>query len=89
MSMIDEEITRLGNRIKDLKLRIIPSFESRTNSLYARIQTMSNETTRSPAKAKLESEYKSLSGELRKRSDEMIRIRQEMERLEIQKRFSR
>lgn len=88
MSMIDEELTRLGLRLKDLKLRVIPNFESKTQMLFSRIQTMQN-ANQATDRQKLEHEYTLLSKELRKRCDEQIRIRQEMERLELQKRFSR
>jgi len=87
--MLDEEITRLGIRLKDLKVRIIPDFESKSSAIFSRIQGMSKDASNSAERAKLETEYGKMSNELRIRSDEMIKIRQEIERLELQKKFSR
>ncbi|HJL62356.1 MAG TPA: hypothetical protein QF517_10385 [Pseudomonadales bacterium] len=89
MGMLDEEITRLGIRLKDLQHRIIPDFESKTGVLFSRIQAMSKDKSKAGVRTKLELEYTKLSKELRQRSDEQIQIRHEIERLELQKKFSR
>ena len=89
MSMLDEEIRRLEIRLQDLKVRLIPDFESKTSVLFSRIQGLSKDSRRTAERGKLEREYSILSKELRIRSDEMTRIRQEIERLGIQKKFSR
>ena len=86
MSMLDEEINRLGIRMKDLTQRVIPDFEARAQRLYARIIMLVKD---SPEREKLEQEYAKLSKEIRQRSDEMMRTKQEIDRLEIQKKINR
>ena len=86
MDMIDEELTRLSNRLNDLTLRVIPQFENKTQLLFSQVVQLDKE---SEERQKLETEYNLLSKELRMRSDELIRIRHEMERLELEKRSRR
>ena len=86
MDMIDEELTRLSNRLSDLILRVIPQFENKTQLLYSQIMPMEKE---SEVRQTLEAEYSLLSKELRLRSDELIKIRQEMDSLEQEKKSRR
>jgi hypothetical protein len=82
MDMIDEELLRLHNRLDDLRLRVIPEFESKTELMFAQIMPMRRD---SEERKILEAEYKILSRELSTRSDELIKIRQEIENLEMEK----
>ena len=86
MDMIDQEIMRIKGRTDDLKNRIIPDFEHKTEALYARIIPLEKGH---PERDKLEAEYTRLSKELRLRSDELINSRQEIENLELQKKMRR
>jgi hypothetical protein len=86
MDMIDQELTRLRNRMSELQLRIIPDFENRTQLLYELIMPLRKD---SKEREKLEAEYHLLSKELRLRSDEIIDIRQQIENLESQKTMRR
>lgn len=85
-TMIDEEIRRLRTRMDELKNRVIPDFENRTQLLFAQIIPMKQG---SDEREKLEHEYTLLSKELRLRSDELINIRHQIENLELQKSMRR
>ena len=82
--MIDEELMRLRDRVEDLNRRVIPEFENKTQLIYAQIMQMLKE---SKERKKLEEEYTLLSKKLSKRCDELIGVRQEIENLEIEKKF--
>lgn len=84
VDMIDEELLRLRNRLDDLKLRVIPVFENKTQLMYSQIMQM---LKKSEERIKLEAEYTVLSKDLSIRCDELIRIRQEIENLEMEKKF--
>lgn len=86
MDMIDQEIMRIKNRMAELKDRIIPDFEHRTESLYAQILPLDRG---SEERQKLEEEFHRLSKELRLRSDELVHSVQEVENLEVQKKMRR
>lgn len=86
MDIIDEELRRLQSRLDELKNRIIPDFENRTQLLYAQIMPLRKN---SEEREKLEAEFTLLSKELRLRSDELFNIRQQMENLQTQKSLRR
>ena len=86
MNLIDEELRRLRDRRDDLKRRVIPEFENKTQFLYSQIMSLSKE---SPDRPRIEGEYSVVSKELSIRSDEVIKIQQEMENLEQEKKFRR
>ena len=75
---------RLRDRLDDLNRRVIPEFENKTQLIYAQIMQMLKE---SKERKKLEEEYTLLSKKLSKRCDELIGVRQEIENLEIEKKF--
>ena len=85
VDMIDEELLRLRNRLDELKLRVIPEFENKTQLIYAQIMQMLKESTE---RIKLEAEYTVLSKDLSIRCDELIGVRQEIENLEMEKKFA-
>ncbi len=85
MDMIDEELMRLANRLDDLKLRVIPDYENRTQMIYSRVMSLPKE---SDERIGLEAEYKTLSSELTRRSDELIETRLQIENLEMEKKFA-
>ena len=85
VDMIDEELLRLRNRLDDLKLRVIPEYENKTQLMYSQIMQMLKE---SKERMKLEAEYTVLSKDLSIRSDELIGVRQEIENLEMEKKFA-
>lgn len=85
VDMIDEELMRLRARMDDLKLRVIPDFESKAEFIYAQIMPLPKD---SAERKKLETEYSLQAKELTRRSDELISVRQEIENLEMEKRFS-
>ena len=82
MNMADEEINRLKTRMQELRTRIIPNLESRSELLYSRIIPLPKD---SDEREKMEAEYKLMSKELRRRSDEIINIRRDIENLEFEK----
>ena len=82
MDMIDEELLRLRTRLDELVGRVIPDLENKSQMLYARIMPLQKGTEQ---RDKLESEYTLLSKELRLRSDELYKARQQIESLELQK----
>lgn len=82
MDMIDEELLRLRTRVEELVGRIIPDLENKSQMLYARIMPMQKGNEE---RDKLESEYTLLSKELRMRSDELYKARQQIENLELQR----
>ena len=82
MDMIDEELQRLRTRLEELVGRIIPDLENKSQMLYARIMPMQKGNEE---RDKLEHEYTLLSKELRMRSEELYKARQQIENLELQK----
>ncbi len=86
MDMIDEELNRLKSRLSDLNSRIIPDLQSKSELLYARIMPMQ---AGKPEREKLEAEYKLLSKELSRRSNELSNLRRDMENLEFEKTLKR
>ena len=84
--MIDEELMRLANRLDDLKLRVIPDYENRSQLIFSRVMSMPKD---SEERLKLEAEYKTLSSELTRRSDELIETRLQIENLEMEKNLRR
>ena len=81
----DEQLAQLRARMDDLKLRVIPDFESKAELIYAQIMPLQKESVE---REKLEAEYGLQAKELSRRSDELIKVRQEIENLEMEKRFS-
>lgn len=79
MEMIVQEINRLKTRRTELTERIVPDFQHRTELLYAQIMQLPRD---SEERERLEHEYTLLSKELMLRSDEVIRIGQDIENLE-------
>ena len=86
MDMIDQELNRLKARLEELQTRIVPDFEHKTELLYTQIMQLVKETDE---RERLEHEYTLLSKELTMRSDEIIRIRMDMENLELEKKNRR
>tara|TARA_R110002110_G_scaffold362080_1_gene571727 strand:+ start:1669 stop:1929 length:261 start_codon:yes stop_codon:yes gene_type:complete len=86
MDMINEELNRLKNRIDELKARIIPDLESKSEQLYARIMPLQKG---SEERDKLEAEYTLLSKELSRRSNEIVNLRRDSENLEFEKSLKR
>jgi RNA processing factor Prp31 len=86
MDMIDEELNRLMTRVDELKSRIMPDLESKSEVLYARIMPMKEG---SEEREKLEAEYTLLSKELTHRSIEITNLRGNMENLEFEKTLKR
>ena len=84
--MINEELNRLKNRIDELKARIIPDLESKSEQLYARIMPLQKG---SEERDKLEAEYTLLSKELSRRSNEIVNLRRDSENLEFEKSLKR
>ena len=84
--MIDEELMRLANRLDDLKLRVIPDYENRSQLIFSRVMSMPKD---SEERLRLEAEYKTLSSELTRRSDELIETRLQIENLEMEKNLRR
>ena len=84
--MIDEELMRLANRLDDLKLRVIPDYENRSQLIFSRVMSMQKD---SEERLKLEAEYKTLSSELTRRSDELIETHLQIENLEMEKNLKR
>ena len=82
MDMIDEELARLKNRIDDLRNRIIPNLDSRAQQVYAQVMSMQKDSEK---RLKLEKEYALMDKEIRMRSDEAIKISQQMDNLEFEK----
>lgn len=82
MEMIDQEIMRLKRRMDELAKIAIPDLEHKSQMLFAQIMPLPKD---SPERERLEAEYEILSKELRLRSDEMIKKRQEIQYLEQQK----
>jgi hypothetical protein len=82
MDMIDEELARLKNRLDDLRNRIIPNLDSRAQQVYSQVMSMPKESEK---RLKLEKEYALMDKEIRMRSDEGMKIAQQMENLEFEK----
>ena len=82
MDMIDEELARLKNRLDDLRNRIIPNLDIKAQQVYAQVMSMPKESEK---RLKLEKEYALMDKEVRMRSDEGIKIAQQMENLEFEK----
>lgn len=85
MDMIDEELARLKNRLDDLRNRIILNLDAKAQQVYAQVMSMPKESEK---RLKLEEEYALMSKEVRMRSDEAIKITQQMENLEFEKKLS-
>ncbi len=85
MDMIDEELARLKNRLDDLRNRIIVNLDVKAQQVYAQVMSMPKESEK---RLKLEEEYALMSKEVRMRSDEAIKITQQMENLEFEKKLS-
>jgi len=85
MDMIDEELARLKNRLDDLRNRIIVNLDVKAQQVYAQVMSMPKESEK---RLKLEEEYALMSKEIRMRSDEAIKITQQMENLEFEKKLS-
>jgi len=79
--MIDQEIRRLQDRLRELDEKILPQLEHRTEFLFSQIMPLPRD---SDEREKLEQEYTVLSKELRVRSDERYSTRQELDRLQKQ-----
>lgn len=86
MDMIDEELARLKNRLDDLRNRIIFNLDAKAQQVYAQVMSMPKESEK---RLKLEEEYALMSKEVRVRSDEAIKITQQMENLEFEKKLSK
>lgn len=86
MEMIEQELRRLRTRVDELKSRILPDLENRTQTLYALIMQLQKD---SHEREKLESEYNILSKDLRLRSDEVINLNQQIDNIESQKSLRR
>lgn len=85
-NMIDQEIARLRKRMDDLDTRILPDLQRKSDRLYPQIMVLPKD---SEERTRLESEFELLSKELRLRSDEFVNLRQQVSRLEAQKRSKR
>jgi len=81
MDEIQEEMKRLQIRLDDLKERIVPELESKSEQLYARIMPLPMD---SEQRRRLENEYTILSKELTLRSSELFNARQAIENLEFE-----
>jgi recombinational DNA repair ATPase RecF len=86
MDMIDEELARLKTRLDDLRNRIIQNLDSKAQQVYAQVMSMPKE---SEERLKLEKEYALMDKEVRMRSDEAMKIVQQMENLEFEKKLSK
>jgi recombinational DNA repair ATPase RecF len=86
MDMIDEELARLKNRLDDLRNRIISNLDSKAQQVYAQVMSMPKDSEK---RLKLEKEYALMDKEVRMRSDEAIKIIQQMENLEFEKKLSK
>ena len=86
MDMIDEELARLKNRLDDLRNRIISNLDSKAQQVYAQVMSMPKDSKK---RLKLEKEYALMDKEVRMRSDEAIKITQQMENLEFEKKLSK
>lgn len=86
MDMIDEEIMRLKNRMNDLTQKIIPEYENKTQVLFSQIMPLEKGSTE---REMFEKDFNIASNELRTRSDELIKLRQQIEHLETEKSLRR
>ena len=86
MDMIDEELARLKNRLDDLRNRIILNLDIKAQQVYAQVMSMPKESEK---RLKLEKEYALMDKEVRMRSDEAMKIVQQMENLEFEKKLSK
>ena len=84
--MIDEELARLKNRLDDLRNRIIQNLDSKAQQVYAQVMSMPKDSEK---RLKLEKEYALMDKEVRMRSDEAMKIVQQMENLEFEKKLSK
>ena len=84
--MIDEELARLKNRLDDLRNRVIQNLDIKSQQIYGQIMSMPKESDQRLA---LEKEYTLMDKELRMRSDEAIKIAQQMENLEFEKNLAK
>ncbi len=85
MDMIDEELTRLQTRLDELRLRIIPDQDSKSQQIYSEVISLPKDSEK---RLKLEKEYAIVAKELGIRNDEARNILQQMENLEFEKKIS-
>lgn len=86
MDMIDEELARLKTRLDDLRNRIIPDLDGKSQQIYSQIMSMPKENEQRQG---LEKEYGLMAKEVSMRSDEARNIAQQMENLEFEKNISK
>ncbi len=86
MDMIDEELARLKIRLDDLRNRIIPDLDGKSQQIYSQIMSMPKENEQRQG---LEKEYGLMAKEVSMRSDEARNIAQQMENLEFEKNISK
>lgn len=85
MNMIEEELARLQTRLDELRLRIIPDQDSRSQQIYSEVMSLPKDSDK---RLKLEKEYAIVAKELGMRNDEARNISQQMENLEFEKKIS-
>lgn len=85
MDMIEEELARLQTRLDELRLRIIPDQDSRSQQIYSEVMSLPKDSEK---RLKLEKEYAIVAKELGMRNDEARNILQQMENLEFEKKIS-
>lgn len=85
MDMIEEELARLQTRLDELRLRIIPDQDSRSQQIYSEVMSLPKDSEK---RLKLEKEYAIVAKELGMRNDEARNISQQMENLEFEKKIS-
>lgn len=83
--MIEEELARLQTRLDELRLRIIPDQDSRSQQIYSEVMSLPKDSEK---RLKLEKEYAIVAKELGMRNDEARNISQQMENLEFEKKIS-
>lgn len=83
--MIEEELARLQTRLDELRLRIIPDQDSRSQQIYSEVMSLPKDSDK---RLKLEKEYAIVAKELGMRNDEARNILQQMENLEFEKKIS-
>lgn len=83
--MIEEELARLQTRLDELRLRIIPDQDSRSQQIYSEVMSLPKDSDK---RLKLEKEYAIVAKELSMRNDEARNISQQMENLEFEKKIS-
>ena len=81
MATFDPALNRLKDRMATLNGNIIPGLEGKATAIYSRIMPLPADND---VRIKLEAEYQLLSKELKKRSNELINIRHEIDNLELE-----